>query len=269
MTIGTALVTGASSGIGTVYAEKLAQRGYDLKLIARDRDRLDRLAEKLSADHGVTVQALPADLSEPADLEYVSSMLSYDASLRLLVNCAGIGPSGKVLASETAGLAGMVYLNVDALHLLTVAAAKAFVARGQGGIINIASVVALMPERFNPSYVASKAFVLALTQAMAVELEPHGVRIQAVLPGFTRTEIFGRAGIDINIIPDEMMMDAEEMVSAALAGFDQGEIVTIPSLADARLWETLEDARHSLAPHLSLKHAAERYGVTKARRLAR
>lgn len=259
MTKKTALVTGASSGIGAVYARKLAERGFDLVIIARDVGRLNELAEKLSTEYGVSVKSLPADLSKSADVDRVLSTLSQDQTVDLLVNCAGLGPKGAVLASDIEDLSGMVYLNVDVLHKLTVSAAKTFATRGKGGIINIASVVALMPERFNPTYVASKAFVLGLTQALAIELQPHGVQIQAVLPGFTRTEIFDRAGIDINVIPADMMMDAEEMVAAALAGFDRGETVTIPSLEEVSLWEKMEDARRGLAPFLSLKHSATRY----------
>lgn len=261
MTRKTALVTGASSGIGAVYAEKLAERGFNLVVVARDIDRLNQLADTLSEKHGVSITPLPADLSKSTDIKRVLSAISENTSLDLLVNCAGIGPKGSVLSSDAEDLFGMVYLNVDILHTLTVTAAKTFADRGKGGIINIASVVALMPERFNPTYVASKAFVLALTQALAVELEPRGVQIQTVLPGFTRTEIFDRAGIDINVIPPDMMMDADEMVTAALAGFDRGETVTIPSLEDASLWQKMEEARLGLAPFLSRKHSATRYGV--------
>ena len=261
MTRKSALVTGPSSGIGAVYSQKLAERGYDLVVVARDIDRLSRLTDTLSKKHGVSVTPLPADLSQSTDVRRVLSAISDDQALELLVNCAGIGPKGPVLASDAEGLSDMVYLYVDILHMLTVAAAKTFADRGIGGIINFASVVALMPERFNPTYVASKAFVLALTQALTIELEPRGVQIQAVLPGFTRTEIFDRAGIDINVIPAEMMMDADEMVAAALAGFDRGETVTIPSLEEVSLWDKMEGARRALAPYLSLHHAASRYGV--------
>ncbi|WP_247887053.1 SDR family oxidoreductase [Azospirillum sp. SYSU D00513] len=259
MAKGTAIITGASSGIGAVYAERLARRGHDLVVVARDRDRLAALAQRLSGEHGVAVTPLPADLTRADDRERVLATLRDDGALSLLVNCAGIGPKGPVLGSEPAALEGMLHLNVDVLQALTVTAARAFAARRQGAIINIASVVALMPERFNGSYCASKAFVLTLTQALAVELEPHGVRMQAVLPGFTRTELFERAGIDIKAIPPEMVMDAGDMVDAALAGFDAGEVVTIPSLADVQLWNDLEKARITLAPHLSLKNPAARY----------
>jgi len=143
--------------------------------------------------------------------------------------------------------------------MLTIAAAKAFSARRGGGIVNLASVVALMPEKFNGSYSAAKSFVLTLTQSLATELDSKGVRIQAVMPGFTRTEIFERAGVDSSGIPSSMMMDAGQMVDAALAGFDLGEVVTIPSLNDDALWTTFDQARHALAPHLSLDKPASRY----------
>ncbi|TCU17003.1 SDR family NAD(P)-dependent oxidoreductase [Rhizobium sullae] len=259
MTKGTALITGASSGIGAVYAERLAQRGFDLVVVARDIDRLNALSRRLSNDNGIAITPISADLANTADLGRVLAKVENEESLTLLVNCAGVGPKGPLLGSGTESLDQMVQLNVEVLHSLTVTAAKTFAARGRGAIINIASVVALMPERFNPSYVASKAFVLAMTQALSAELEPHGVQIQAVLPGFTRTELFDRAGIDINVIPPEMIMEAADMVDAALAGFDRREVITIPSLEDVRLWDEMERARTSLAPYLSLRHAAARY----------
>lgn len=258
-TEGTAIVTGASSGIGAVYADRLARRAYDLILVARDAGRLTALADRLRHEYGVGVSFLPADLGRQDGLKTVVDRLRTDETISLLVNSAGLGPKGAMLAADAADLAQLVELNVAALHTLTVEAAKLFAARGDGAIINIASAVALMPEHFNASYVASKAFVLALVQALSVDLAPRGVRIQAVLPGFTRTEIFDRAGVGIEAINPDMLMEATELVDAALAGFDQGETVTIPSLANAEMWETFEQARQSLAPHLSLKHPASRY----------
>lgn len=259
MTMGKAIITGASSGIGAVYAERLARRGYDLTVVARDRGRLSALAERLTTAHGVAVTPWPADLTLAGDREQVLTMLRDDEGLSLLVNCAGIGPKAPLLGSEPAGLESMLHLNVDVLHTLTVTAAQAFADRRRGAIVNIASVVALMPERFNASYCASKAFVLTFTQALSAELKPYGVQVQAVLPGFTRTELFERAGIDIAAIPPEMIMEAGDMVDAALVGFDRGEVVTIPSLADIQLWSDLENARLELAPYLSLKQPAARY----------
>jgi short-subunit dehydrogenase len=259
-----AIVTGASSGIGSVYADRLAARGYDLVVVARDVERLRSAADRLTERHGVAVTPLPLDLTERADLDRLLNRIRDDGHVELIVNSAGVGPSGSVLNSGREALERVVFLNVDVLHALTVEAAKAFAAKGSGAIINIASVVALMPERFNGSYAAGKAFVLALTQALDVELNPKGVRIQAVLPGFTRTEIFERAGVDTAVIPAGMMMDADQMVDAALAGFDMGEVVTIPSLEDDRLWSSLEQARHALGPYLSLDKPASRYATDTA-----
>ncbi len=264
--MGTALVTGASSGIGAVYADRLARRGHDLLLVARDTTRLNDLAARIGKDHGVQVGVQSADLSSPDGVCKIVTCLTNGGGITMLVNSAGIGPRASFLGSEPADLAELVDLNVTALHDLTVAAAQTFAARGNGAIINIASAVALMPEHFNASYVASKAFVLALTQALASDLVKSGVRMQAVLPGFTRTEIFDRAGIGIDVIDPEMLMDATEMVDAALAGFDLGESVTIPSLRDAGLWENYEQKRHGLAPFLSLRHAAPRFGLSHGNR---
>lgn len=259
-----AIVTGASSGIGAVYADRLAARGYDLIMVARDLERLRASANRFAETYAVATTPLPLDLGKRGDLDLLLKRIREDKDVALLVNCAGVGPSGGVLDSDAVVLDRMVYLNVDVLHALTVAAAKSFSARGSGDIINIASVVALMPERFNGSYAAGKAFVLSLTQALDVELRPKGVRIQAVLPGFTRTEFFERSGADSAVIPAGMMMDAGHMVDAALAGFDAGEIVTIPSLSDHGLWKALDAARHELGPHLSLDRPAARYLASAA-----
>lgn len=256
---GVALVTGASSGIGATYADRLARRGHDLILVARDAARLATLAGRLSAETGRTVEVLAADLTQAADLDTVARRLESDAAITLLVNSAGLGPSGPALASPAVGYDAMLALNVAALQRLTLTAASSFAARGTGAIVNIASVVALVPERFNAPYVATKAFVLALTQGLAAELTGQGVTFQAVLPGLTRTEIFDRAGADLSALPPEMVMEAGDMVDAALAGLDAGEFITIPSLPDAADWQALEDARHKLAPNLSRNRPAARY----------
>lgn len=254
-----ALITGASSGIGAVYADRLADRGYDLILVARDLERLRTSANALAGKYAIAATPLSADLGKPEDLERVAKRIREDEAISFLVNSAGVAPSGSVLDASEADLDRLVFLSVDVLHTLTVAAAKAFSGRGGGGIVNLASVVALMPETFNGSYAAAKSFVLTLTQSLASELDPKGVRIQAVMPGFTRTEIFERAGVDSSGIPASMIMEAGQMVDAALAGFDMGEVVTIPSLGDDGLWTSFDQARHALAPHLSLDRPASRY----------
>ena len=139
------------------------------------------------------------------------------------------------------------------------AAAANFTAAGRGAIINIASVVALAPEMFNAVYSATKAYVLSLTQTLNGEVKAQGLQVQAVLPGITRTEIWERSGMDDSALPASMIMEVGEMVDAALAGFDQGELITIPSLPDAADWQAFTDARGKLAPNLSHSSAAARY----------
>lgn len=256
---GTALITGASSGIGAIYAERLAARGFDLLLVARDEQRLHSAAMRLRAEHGVQVEVLKADLTLKADVIGVEQRLRNDASISLLLNNAGVAADGTLADADLDQLERMIQLNVVAVTRLASAAAASFAQAGRGAIINIASVVALFPERFNATYSASKAYVLSLTQSLNAELNGSGVQVQAVLPGVTRTEIWERSGIDASAIPAEMVMEAGEMVDAALSGFDQGELVTIPSLPDAADWEAFVTARHVLGPNLSRNTAASRY----------
>lgn len=261
---GTALVTGASAGIGATYADRLARRGYDLILVARDAARLEALAHRLRAETGRKVDLLPADLGSGAGLDLVADRLATDAAITLLVNNAGLGPSGPALASVPTAYDAMLALNVAAVQRLTLTAAGIFAARGTGTIINIASAVAMVPEKFNGPYVATKAFVLALTQSLAAELAGTGVTFQAVLPGYTRTEIFERAGIDPGILPADMVMEVGDLVDAALSGLDQGELVTIPSLPDAADWQALEQARLKIAGNGSHRKPAARFGVARS-----
>lgn len=256
---GTALVTGASSGIGAVYAERLAARGFDLLLVARDKERLESAASKLRNAHGVQVEVLKADLTQKDEVLKLEQRLRSDSSISLLVNNAGVAVNGLLANADPDELEKLIQLNVTTLTRLASAAASAFTSAGRGTIINIASVVALFPERFNATYSASKAYVLSLTQSLNTELEGTGVKVQAVLPGVTRTEIWERSGFDASGIPAEMVMEAGEMVDAALSGLDQGELVTIPSLPDAGEWQAFVAARHVMAPNLSHSSAASRY----------
>lgn len=256
---GTALVTGASSGIGAVYAERLAARGFDLLLVARDQERLESAAIKLRDAHGVQVEVLNSDLTKKDDVIKLEQRLRSDSSITLLVNNAGVASNGLLANADPDELEKLIQLNVTTLTRLASAAAAAFTSAGRGTIINIASVVALFPERFNATYSASKAYVLSLSQTLNAELEGTGVKVQAVLPGVTRTEIWERSGLDATNIPAEMVMEAGEMVDAALSGLDQGELVTIPSLPDAGEWQAFVAARHVMAPNLSHSSAASRY----------
>lgn len=257
------LITGASSGIGATYADRLSAAGHDLILVARDRGKLEALAARLSARDGTTVQILPADLSVPADLHDVERRLRND-EIDTLINNAGISVGGAFETADPDRLEGMIDLNITAVTRLAQAAAASFVARGRGTIVNIGSVTALLPERFDPTYLASKAYVLAFSQALAAQFANRGLRVQAVLPGATRTEIWAKSGVDIETLPAGMVMGVEEMVDAALAGLAQGETVTIPALPDAADWQAFEAARLNLAPNLSRDRAAERFGVSAA-----
>lgn len=256
---GTALITGSSSGIGAVYAERLARRGYDLILVARSRGKLDLLARKIGDETGRSVEVIAADLSNRADSARVEEVLRTDQSITLLVNNAGLGATAPLVASDVDKMEEMLTLNVNALMRLTYAAAPAFVARGKGTIINISSIVAIGPEILNGVYGGSKAFVLAFTQSLKHELGDKGVTVQAVLPGATATDFWGVAGTPIEHLPGEIVMRAEDMVDAALAGLDQGELVTIPSLPDAADWQVYEDARQKMMPNLSRSAPADRY----------
>lgn len=258
-----ALVTGASSGIGKVYAEKLAQRGYDLVLVARDKARLEALAERLR-EAGVKAEVMAADLTLSDDVAAVERKLEGDPALAVLINNAGIATMGPQLETPVAAIERLIALNVTAATRLALAAGRAFSARKTGTIVNIGSVVSIYPERFNAVYSASKAHVLALTRALKFELAQNGVTIQAVLPGITRTEIWERSGRDPASLNPDATMETEEMVDAALAGLELGELVTIPSLPDAQDLEDYETARRKLAPNLSWKHAAARYNVPRA-----
>ena len=255
---GTALVTGASSGIGAVYADRLARRGYDLILIARRRRRLADLAWHLRDQTGRSIEVIAADLNDSIDLASIEMILRDGADIRMLVNNAGVGATSPILSSDVGKMCDMIALNVTALTRLTYAAAPGFATHG-GTIINIASAVGIVPESLNGVYGGTKAFVLALSLSLHKELAGKNVRIQAVLPGAIATDFWETAGLQVADLSGEIVMRADEMVDAALAGLDQGEVVTIPSLPDAADWQAYEAARQKLIPELSRNVAAPRY----------
>lgn len=257
MSLPTVLITGASSGIGTVYAERFARRGHDLVLVARDKGRLNALAERLRDATGVAIDILPADLTQRSGLATVESRLRDDARIGILVNNAGIAQSGGFTEQSAASIEQLLTLNTIALTRLAAAVAPRLANAGEGAIINIGSVVGLAPEFGMSVYGASKAFVLFLSQGLSLELTPKGVYVQAVLPAATRTEIWERAGIDINTLTD--VMEVSELVDAALVGFDRRETVTIPPLHVAERWDTLDASRQGLLSDIRQAQAAERY----------
>ncbi|MDQ2151782.1 SDR family oxidoreductase [Alcaligenaceae bacterium C4P045] len=253
----TVLITGASTGIGATYAERFARRGHDLVLVARDKARLEALAERLRNDTGVAVDILAADLTQPSDLAVVEARLREDATIDTLINNAGATLSGNFIDQSTDDVARLVTLNTTALVRLASAIAPRLARSGNGAIVNIGSVVGLAPEFGMSVYGATKAFVLFLSQGLSLELSPKGVYVQAVLPAGTRTEIWARAGIDVNTLSE--LLDVDKLVDAALAGFDRRERVTIPQLHDAAQWEALDRTRMGLISDLRQAEVAERY----------
>jgi short-subunit dehydrogenase len=256
-TLPTVLITGASSGIGATYAERFARRGHDLVLVARDKARLEALAARLREESKVAVDVLQADLTQPTDLSAVETRLRDDARIGILINNAGIAQSGGFAQQTAESIEGLITLNTTAPTRLAAAVAPRLAQSGTGAIVNIGSVVGFAPEFGMTIYGATKAFVLFLSQGLSLELSPKGVYVQAVLPASTRTEIWQRAGIDVNTLPE--VMEVGELVDAALVGFDRRELVTIPPLHVAARWDALEGARQGLMSDLRQANAAERY----------
>ncbi|MFQ6589977.1 MULTISPECIES: SDR family NAD(P)-dependent oxidoreductase [Pseudomonas] len=253
----TVLITGASTGIGAVYAARFAQRGHDLVLVARDQARLEALAARLRDEHKVSIEIIPADLTQLDDLTRVETRLRDDARIGILVNNAGAALSGRFIDQSTDSVAQLVALNTTALVRLASAIAPRLAKAGDGAIINIGSVVGLAPEFGMSVYGATKAFVLFLSQGLSLELSPLGVYVQAVLPAATRTEIWDRSGIDINTLNE--IMEVGDLVDAALVGFDRREVVTIPPLHEAERWDGLQTARQGLLEQIRQSAVAQRY----------
>ncbi|MGM3176034.1 SDR family NAD(P)-dependent oxidoreductase [Dickeya lacustris] len=257
MTASTVLITGASTGIGAIYADRFARRGHDLVIVARDQAKLETLAARLRQDYGVNVDVLPADLTQSRDLERVEKRLQEDARIDTLINNAGIAQTGKFVEQTPDSIGKLIALNITALTRLANAVTPRLVKEGKGAIVNVSSVVGLAPEYQMTVYGATKAFVLFLSQGMDQELSSKGVYIQALLPAGTYTEIWERAGIDIS--NSSPMMEVNELVDAALVGFDRRELVTIPPLHDDTSWETLDKSRQELLSHIKMSEAAVRY----------
>ena len=256
---GIALITGASTGIGAVYADRMARRGYDLVLVARSKEKLEAVAKQIQSGTGRKVETVPADLSVASDVQRIADRLASDEAITALVNNAGVAAVKPLLASESAIHDQIIQLNITAFTHLLVAAASSFAKRSSGLIINIGSIVALAPERLNGVYAASKGYVQSLSIALKNELTDKGVTVQLVLPGATATSLWEKSGLPLQNLPAGMVMSTEDMVDAALAGLDQGEFITIPSLPNVAEYETFEQARLALIPNLSRSSPAARY----------
>lgn len=255
---GTAVVTGASTGIGAVYADRLARRGLDLVLVARNGERLAALAERLRAETGRKVDTLVADLGKSADVARVEQRIA-ESDVTVLINNAGMSLNNDTLDNTPEQIEAIIALNITAAGRLAIAAGKAFAARGKGAIVNTASILGVDYELYEGIYAGSKAFLLALSRNIAQRVRDKGVQVQALLPGATRTEIWERAGKDVDAFPAEWVMDVNDLVDAALVGLDKGEEVTIPPLAEEELWTAYEDARQAMKGKLSRREPAARY----------
>ncbi|HEY8576692.1 MAG TPA: SDR family oxidoreductase [Devosia sp.] len=256
----TALITGASSGIGAVYAERLAARGYNLVLVARRADRLASLAEKLGQARSASVRTIAADLTAEADIAQIEHVLRQE-SIDLLVNNAGMGPSASTSDMSDADAAATLTLNVAALMRLTRAALPGMRARKLGAIVNVASVLAFHALPLTSLYSATKAFVLTFSRGVQQEVKADGVLVQAVLPAGTITEFYESAGLSIDDFDPRVFMSAEQLVDAALSGLDRGEDVTLPSVHDLNLWADYDAARQRLFAGTQNGSPAPRYAT--------
>lgn len=259
---GTALITGASSGIGAVYADRLAKQGYDLILVARSQDKLSALASKITDESGRNISSITADLTHKPDLLKIEEVLKTNNDISLLINNAGIGSIATVSDTDADEMEKMIALNITALTRLTYAIAPIFATKQAGTIINISSVVGIACEFLNGVYSASKAYVLGFGHRLQKEFTNKGVRIQTVLPGATATPFWDAAGYSpIKSAPTTM--SAEDCVDAALAGLEMGELVTIPGLQHYDDWTNWEESRQDLVTKFANAMPAERYQIKK------
>ncbi len=226
-----ALVTGASSGLGAEFARQLASRGHDLILVARRQERLAALAGELADRHGIATEPLIADLADPAGVAQVEACIAGLPRLDLLVNNAGFGIGGAFARADVAGQADMLNVHVMAPMRLARAALPGMIARRLGGIINVASVAAFMALPDNVNYCATKAYLVTFSQALAAEARQHGVRVQALCPGFTVTEFHShtdRVGAGHRAFPRFLWGAAPAVVVDSLRGLERGQVICVP-----------------------------------------
>lgn len=244
-------MTGASTGIGQAFAERLAGDGWDLRIVARSAGRLRALAKRLRGEHGVRVQVLPADLTDPAGLRALERRLARDARLELLVNDAGMGDFGSFAGRDREVADAEIRLNVLAVVRLTHAALRGMLRRRRGAVVNVSSTAAFQPLPHVAIYGATKAFLNSFTEALHEELRDSGVRVQALCPGLTHTEIFERAGADVSGLPSFLWMEPEEVVAESLAALERGTVVCVPGFGNRAV-----TSLSRLVPHEVLRRVA-------------
>jgi len=260
---GLAVVTGASSGIGKIYADRLAKRGYDLLLVARRKQRLEELSQELQHKYGVKAEILVADLGSYSDLERVSKALASDERITLLVNNAGVGDLKPTNALSIESVNGLIDVNNKAVTHLTLAVLPNFTKRNSGTIINIGSILSFFTLPISTVYSATKAFLAIFTMGLRDELKDTAVKVQLVLPAATETEIWELSGIPVAALDPKTVMTVDHCVDAALAGLDNGETITYPSVEDFGLFEEFDGARVKLFLAGQNGTPASRYGLAK------
>ena len=263
----TAVVTGATSGLGAAFTRRLAARHVDLVLVARNAERLEGCAADLRARYGIATEVLPADLSTAAGCAIVTARLEGSAAggadrpagrspVDLLVNNAGVGISGGFADADPAALDALTALNVLAVQRLTHAAVRSMLPRGRGAILNVSSVSGFTPGPRSAAYSSSKAWVTAFSQALHQQLAGSGIRVTALCPGFVRTDFHPRAGLDMSRVPGWLWLDADRVAAQGLRDLAAGRAISIPG----RQYQAIVAATRYL-PHGLLFRVAGRFGA--------
>jgi uncharacterized protein len=258
---GTAVVTGATGGVGALYAVGLAERGYDLLLVGRGQKALDVVAAAVKQKANIKVDTIVADLAEAKDLARIETRISGDPAVTALINNAGVASFGPFAKLSAQTLDETVAVNITALTRLTHAVLPGFLTRGAGSIVNIASVLAFHPWPEFGVYDATKAYVVSFSQALQGEVAGKGILVQVVVPPAVDTEFWNKAGLPVNNLPVGAVMKPQDLVDAALKGLDRGELWVFPSLAEQSLWDHHQKTRQALVGGLMNGAQAARYAA--------
>jgi len=258
---GTAVVTGATGGVGALYAAGLAERGYDLLLVGRQQPSLDAVAKSVKQTANVRVDTLVANLADAADLARLEARISSDPAITALINNAGAATFGPLAKLRAEAIDETIAVNITALTRLTRAVLPGLLARGAGAIVNIASVLAFHPWPEFGVYDASKAYVVSFSQALQGEVAGKGVLVQVVTPPAVDTGFWNSAGLPVGNLPAGAVMKPQHLVDAALKGFDRGESWVFPSLPEQAIWEDHQKTRQALVGGLMNGALAARYAA--------